>query len=141
MIRGSGILVGVKQRSQTFNIFYFKFIDVVIEICGPNNLSYACKRVKIDNFKLIKQPKNYFNEHKNNQFNKLDSQIDKSNNEIDKLNKQIKEIPLKFEIKKQIIEITYIPLDAGYHKISIVHQGNNILNSPYNVKIDENNLN
>lgn len=63
------------------------------------------------------------------------------NDENSQSNQIIEEIPLKFEIKKQIIHISYKPLKPGSHKISIVHQGHNILNSPYIVKIDENNSN
>lgn len=105
-----GLYAAVQNRVSFFNIFYFKFIDIVVEIVGPD--SYGCKRIKVDNFKLIKQPK-------------INDKL------IDKI-----EIPLKFVVKKQLVEISYIPIRAGIHKISIVHQGNNILNSPYIVKID-----
>ena len=155
-----GLFVGTRNRVSFFNIFYFKFINICVEIEGPN--CYGFKRIKIDNFKLIKPPKKLNNGQTNGQNTvKKDGQNDVENNvqknvqntllnnmqnELEKSNrtcskscelKDKKEIPLKCVIKKQLIEISYIPIQSGVHKISIVHHGHNILSSPYIVKIDD----
>lgn len=148
LIKGMGLFAGIKNKISFFNIFYFKFIDIVVEIVGPS--SYACKRIKVDNFKLVEKNKKQCHSRSGEKStsdgqcltartsvtNQNDAkQLDQQQNHGQQLAAQ--EIPLKFVVKKQLIEISYIALRAGSHRISIVHQGNLILNSPYSVKIDD----
>lgn len=132
-------MAGVRNRVSFFNIFYFKFIDIVVELVGPDS-TYGCKRIKVGSFKLDKPPKKFENNDLKNETNRklLERNGTCTNESVnDKRVCDKIEIPLIFKVKKQLIEISYLPIRAGIHKISIIHQGMNILQSPYTLKVDD----
>ncbi|XP_054164819.1 uncharacterized protein LOC128962470 [Oppia nitens] len=123
--KGMGLILGVRTRKARFNIFCKPTpkLNLIIEIMGPNN-SMCSERIAIFN------PKKRFSAdvvttsliehfiHKNKSENTL-------------------KIPLFYEVFSNKIVVTYIPLMKGIHKLSIIWQGQHILNSPYTVKVEE----
>ena len=114
LIKGMGLFAGIKNKISFFNIFYFKVIDIVVEIVGP--ASYACKRIKVDNFKQSRLR----NGLENQNFSGRKATVGDAKH-VDSRPFDRQEIPLKFVVKKQLIEISYIALWPGAHRISIVH--------------------
>ncbi|CAG2117009.1 unnamed protein product [Medioppia subpectinata] len=112
--KGMGLILGVRTRKARFNIFCKPTpkLNLVIEIMGPNNT------IKFSSDIITTSLIEDFLHRK-------------------KSSEDILKIPFFYEVLSNKIVITYIPLMKGIHKLSIVWQGQHILNSPYTVKVED----
>lgn len=124
--KGMGLILGVRRRRARFNIFCKPTdkLNLMIEISGPNN-SMCSEKITV-----------------HNQKNRISTDIVTSSIIADALNRRLSieenlKIPFFYEIFPNKIAVTYIPLLKGIHKLSIIWQGQHIMNSPYTVNVED----
>ncbi|XP_027194559.2 regulatory particle non-ATPase 9 [Dermatophagoides pteronyssinus] len=133
-IKGMGITLGVRSRRTRFSIYYASYpreFSFIIEILGPIG-SFCSEKIEIDNSKRLQnvvRSSFYRDEMTQNLTMKAAMKI--------KYNRMNLKIPFFFELMDDHILITYIPLYAGEHQISIIWQGQHIVGSPYYAMIEE----
>ncbi|KAH7637242.1 26s proteasome non-atpase regulatory subunit 13-like protein [Dermatophagoides farinae] len=139
-IKGMGITLGVRSRRSRFSIYFASSYPLdqcsfIIEILGPIG-SFCSEKIEINNCSRRLQNSlnvigQYFchDEMIQNLTMKAAMKI--------KFHRMNLKIPFFCELMDDHILITYIPLYAGEHQISVIWQGQHIFGSPYYAMIEE----
>lgn len=124
--KGMGLILGVRTRRARFNIFCKPSpkLNLMIEISGPN-YTKCSERITAHN------PK------KRMSTDLVTPSLIAGYLSRKKTTENIQKIPFFYEVMPNRIVVTYIPLEKGIHKLSIIWQGQHILDSPYTVKVED----
>ena len=124
--KGMGLILGVRTRKARFNIFCKPTpkLNLVIEISGPNK-TMCSEKISV------------FNPRKRVSADVVTTSVIADYLNRNKFSEDFLKIPLFYEVFPNRIVVTYIPLMKGIHKLSIIWQGQHIMNSPYTVKVED----
>ncbi|XP_035225739.1 uncharacterized protein LOC118198216 isoform X2 [Stegodyphus dumicola] len=140
IVKGTGLVVAFLGRLANFKIFYGSLsdLDFVIDIRGPTN-SVCSKRItkrspkkkkisEASNSEISIKRSSSYSECVYND-SKIESDKEKE--------KEPSLIPFEYEICKNQINIGYMPVEKGQHKISILWRGHHVSDSPYILIVED----
>lgn len=117
--KGMGLILAVRGRKATFNIFTRSTSNfcIVVEIRGPDNS--VCKEL-ITN----KSPRKKVMSSSNN-----DDSVDDDQQE--------KKILIEYDIQPGRLAVKYTPVIKGKHQLSVIWHGQHVSGSPFTVNVDD----
>ncbi|CAN7983168.1 unnamed protein product [Ixodes hexagonus] len=118
--KGMGLILAVRGRKATFNIFTRSTCNfcIVVEIKGPDNS--ICKEI-ITN----KSPRK-----------KVTKSAEGKNNSADEDQQEMK-ILIEYDIQPGKVAVKYTPVIKGKHQLSIIWHGQHLTGSPFTVNVDD----
>ncbi|XP_029822500.2 uncharacterized protein LOC8039013 isoform X3 [Ixodes scapularis] len=118
--KGMGLILAVRGRKATFNIFTRSTCNfcIVVEIKGPDNS--ICKEI-ITN----KSPRRKVTKSTEDRDNSADE---------DQLDKKIL---IEYDIQPGKVAVKYTPVLKGKHQLSVIWHGQHLAGSPFTVNVDD----